>query len=281
MTSIYSLATKEPSLLKQLVGSALTAISPHRSRQLIEKPLASPVGLRDKAIMLHLKNKAAKEGRSDFIEQIHEDFWKGEGGKVFASNCDHRFEDLFLKQQKEDFAALLDAWGNAGTNRIVEFGCNSGLLLNYLSRRLPGVEEAVGLDINADQIAVNQQSDSLDSRICFVCGDARKWLFKNGTGNSLYVSNGGVLEYFQRERLDEMLTHIAKNLGPSLFFASEPVACDHDWSSNSDSLPFGDELSFSHNYKHLFESNGFEVLHQRATDFESWRMVATVARAGR
>ena len=94
------------------------------------------------------------------------------------------------------------------------------------------------------------------------------------------VSNGGVLEYFRRERLDEMLSHISRNLPSALFFASEPVACDHDWSSTAESIPFGDELSFSHNYKDLFESNGFEVLHQRATDFESWRMVATVARGG-
>ena len=278
MTNIYSSASTDQFSLKQFVGQALAVISPYRTRELMEKPLASPEGFRDRAIMSHLRRKAAKEGHSDFLEQLHKDFWMGEGGEVFSSNCDHRFESLFLQRQKQDFEALLKVWKHSDIRRIVEFGCNSGLLLNYLTKHLPGVEAAVGLEINEDQVAANQQSISFERRIRFVCDDAGEWLLQNGTGNSLFVSNGGVLEYFQRKRLDEMLTHIAKNLGPSLFFASEPVACDHDWSSTADSIPFGDELSFSHNYRDLFESNGFEVIHQRATDFESWRMVATVAR---
>lgn len=280
MTGTYSSANSDKFSVKQLVGQALSIMSPQRARELTETPLASPVGFRDKAIMNHLRQKALRERRTDFLELLHKDFWRGEGGNAFSSNCDHRFEELFLQRQKEDFEVLLDLWEQSEVHRIVEFGCNSGLLLNYLAKELPGVEEAIGLEINEEQVKANEQVDSFDSRIRFVCGDASEWLFENGTGNCLFVSNGGVLEYFRRERLDEMLSHISRNLPSALFFASEPVACDHDWSSTAESIPFGDELSFSHNYKDLFESNGFEVLHQRATDFESWRMVATVARGG-
>jgi len=94
---------------------------------------------------------------------------------------------------------------------------------------------------------------------------------------TLFVSNGGVLEYFRRERLDEMLSHISSSLVPTTFFAVEPVATDHDWSKVTDSIPFGEELSFSHNYTDLFESNGFEILHQRAVEFDTWMMMATIA----
>ena len=124
---------------------------------------------------------------------------------------------------------------------------------------------------------IRNQSE-FDSRIKFSNADGGNWLLENGKANSLFVTNGGVLEYFRRERLNEMLTHISSNLPPSVFFAVEPVANDHDWAATTESVPFGEELSFSHNYSNLFESNGFEVLHQRAVQFDAWKMVATIAK---
>ena len=252
---------------------------PRRTKQLKAHPVAAPRGVRDKAIMSFLKYRAKQDGSGDFLERLHKDFWTGEGGSVFSTNCSHRFEDFFLKQQDQDFTALANVWRKSETRRIVEFGCNSGLLLNYLTTHLPGVEYAIGLEINAEQVRQNQQSESFDERVSFVCADAGDWLLENGTADTLYVSNGGVLEYFQRSRLDEMLSFIAQKLRPAIFFAVEPVATDHDWASSKDSIPFGEEISFSHNYQDLFQSNDFEIQHQRPVDFESWHMVATVANA--
>ena len=134
-----------------------------------------------------------------------------------------------------------------------------------------------GIETSADQVRQYQSSSQFDSRIEFANADGGEWLLKNGVSNTLFVSNGGVLEYFRRERLNEMLTHISNNLGPAIFFAVEPVANDHDWNKTTESIPFGEELSFSHNYTDLFESNGFQVVHQRAVEFDSWNMMATIA----
>lgn len=244
----------------------------------MENPLSSPRGMRDKVLMAFLKRHAIHTGQTRFLEKLHQDFWSGEGGAVFSQNCDHRFNDLFLSKQRLDYEKLSEIWSELRPDKIVEFGCNSGLLLNYLTQNLPDVYRAIGIDINATQIQANLASGNFDRRVSFECEDARDWLFDQGRPNSLFVSNGGVLEYFQRERLDQMLRFISANLRPALFFAIEPVAVDHDWRS-PDSVPFGEELSFSHNYADLFYSNGFEILHQRATDYDSWRMVATIARA--
>ena len=262
---------------KQFTGQVLAAIASKRTKELINTPISQPTGIQDKLIMAHLKRQAFRQNDADFFERLHIDFWQGEGGAVFSENCDHRFEDLFLSKQKPDFDQLRQIWDERQPKHIVEFGCNSGLLLQYMTTELGGVESSTGIEINAEQVRKNQESSKFDSRINFLNADGGKWLLENGQANSLFVSNGGVLEYFRRERLDEMLTHISNNLGPAVFFAVEPVADDHDWNKTTESVPFGEELSFSHNYTDLFESNGFQIVHQRAVEFESWKMMATIA----
>lgn len=111
----------------------------------------------------------------------------------------------------------------------------------------------------------------------FECADAREWLYENGRANTLFVTNGGVMEYFRREQLNEMLQFISTELKPAMFFAVEPFAADHNWSTTTESIPFGVELSFSHNYRDLFASNGFDIVHQRPITYKSWRMVTTIA----
>jgi hypothetical protein len=262
---------------KMMIGTALASAFPKRAQQLSAFPLSDPHGFRDKAIMAHLKRKAIKENREDFFERLHQNFWSGQGGAVFADNCDHRFNDLFMTHQIEDFSTLAQIWRENPRQQVVEFGCNSGFLLNYLTTNLEHVQSSLGIEINADQVRRNQESDKFDPRVSFLHADGGRWLLKFGQANTLFVSNGGVLEYFRRERLDEMLAHISNQLKPATFFSVEPVAADHDWSKSEKSVPFGDELSFSHNYTHLFESNGFQIRHQRAVEYQQWKMVATIA----
>ena len=263
--------------VKELVGQAVASVAQRRTNQLHQSPVSQPASLQDKLIMAHLKRRAVLANQSDFFERLHIDFWQGDGGAVFSKNCDHRFEDLFLAKQKIDFDHLRSICQKNQPKHIVEFGCNSGLLLQYMTTELQGIDSSTGIEINADQVRQNQSSSQFDSRIEFANADGGEWLLKNGVSNTLFVSNGGVLEYFRRERLNKMLTHISNNLGPAIFFAVEPVANDHDWNKTTESIPFGEELSFSHNYTDLFESNGFQVVHQRAVEFDSWNMMATIA----
>ncbi len=281
MNTTLSIETAKKRSLKQtakeLVGRATASFATRRTEELFNSPLSQPKSLQDKLIMAHLTRRAVIENQDDFFERLHLDFWQGDSGAEFSKNCDHRFEDLFLENQKLDFDKLRSIWAQQTPRHIVEFGCNSGLLLQYMTTELNGVESSIGIEINAEQVRQNQQASHFDSRIKFVTADGGEWLFNHGGPNTLFVSNGGVLEYFRRERLNEMLSHISSNFSPAIFFAVEPVANDHDWSQTTESIPFGEELSFSHNYLDLFESNGFQVLHQRAVDFESWKWMATIA----
>lgn len=263
--------------VKELIGLSISLVAAKRTKELFCSPTSQPVEVPDKLIMARLKRRALRQKDADFFERLHTDFWQGDGGALFSKNCDHRFNDLFLSKQKLDFEKLREVWGLNQPKHIVEFGCNSGLLLQYMTTTLDGVQSSSGIEINRKQYQQNVESSEFDSRINFFNAEGGQWLFENGVGNSLFVSNGGVLEYFRRERLDEMLTHISDNLEPAIFFAVEPVAEDHDWSVSTESIPFGEELSFSHNYIDLFESNGFKIVHQRAVEFESWKMMATIA----
>jgi len=259
------------------LGRLAAKTNPRRAKKLFSAPLSFPRNLRDKSIMAFLKHQARVEQHAKFFEALHQDFWSGEGGNVFAENCDHRFEQMFLTKQKADFDQLMKICEGKGPNQIAEFGCNSGLLLDYIVKQFPGIKSAVGIDINQQQIERNQQADHFDSRIQFLAGDGVDWVLENAEPDTLFVTNGGVMEYFRRERLNMMMDHIATQLSPAVFFAIEPNALDHDLKNDVSSIPFGEELSFSHNYKDLFASNGLDVVHQRATTFESWQMMATIA----
>ncbi len=259
------------------LGRFAAKAAPRRAKQLMLSPLSAPRGLRDKSIMAFLKHQARLEQREEFFEALHEDFWSGQGGDVFAENCDHRFEQMFLEKQKHDFEQLLKICATRAPHQIVEFGCNSGLLLNYMVQQFPNIKSAVGIDINRQQIERNRQADHFDPRIQFLTADGVDWVIENAEPNTLFVTNGGVMEYFRRSRLNLMMNRISAHLSPAIFFAIEPNASDHDLENNVNSIPFGEELSFSHNYKDLFVTNGFDVVHQRATTFESWKMTATIA----
>ena len=281
MTEILTIDTANQHDLKQRVkivlGQLVAKTAPRRTKQLSIAPLSAPRNLRDKSIMAFLKHQAQSEQREEFFEALHQDFWSGEGGNVFSQNCDHRFKELFLGQQLEDFEKLTEICETRLPSQITEFGCNSGLLLNHLVEQLPYIKSAVGIDINAQQIQQNQNASHFDSRIQFLTADGADWVLRNAKANSLFVTNGGVMEYFRRSRLDQMLQHISSQLAPAIFFAIEPNAADHDLEKVKESIPFGEELSFSHNYRDLFESNGFNVVHQRSINFESWQMMATIA----
>jgi SAM-dependent methyltransferase len=263
--------------LKINLGRALSVVFPNRAIQLKNRPTNYAVRRSDRLIMAFLRDQARRCNDTRFFENFHREFWAGDGGTVFSSNCDHRFEDIFLSQQKDDFTQLQEVWAKGRFENIVEIGCCSGLLTEYLTTSLPGVASAVGIDLNEAQISANRCNADYDSKINFLCTDGFEYVCSKAQPNTLFVTNGGVLEYFSRSQLDQMLSHVSGNVGECLFFAVEPVAPDHDWSVSRESIPFGEELSFSHNYKDVFETNGFEILHQRHVDFESWRLMATLA----
>lgn len=280
MNEILCVQSAEPrsakEQLKIALGAVFATVLPARATQLRASPTIGSSRKIERVIMAFLRDEARRNQDARFFERLHRDFWKGEGGAVFSANCDHRFKDLFLDQQQEELAKLRAAWGDHKCERIIEVGCCSGLLLEHLTTTLPGVVSSIGVDLNPTQIENNQKSADFDSRITFACADGLDFVISHARPGTLFVTNGGVLEYFSREQLNKMFTRI-RDVGGCMFFSVEPVAPDHDWATTRQSVPFGEELSFSHNYRDAYESNGFRILHQRYVEFESWRWMATIA----
>lgn len=250
--------------LKIWLGKISASLNSNRAIENYKHPNSNSK-LVDRLILSYLSDRSVSENRDKFFERLHSSFWSGNGGEVFSENCDHRFEDLFLAHQIPDFQQLEKLMeSNPSINRIVEIGTSSGLFLEYLVANLSQIESAIGLDINETQIRENLAKPK-SPKIDYFAGDAKKWISENLAADTLYVSNGGVLEYFTRSSLDQLLQMVGR-LPRVAFYTSEPVAIDHD-EKLQESIPFGNELSFSHNYHHLFMSNGFDVRYQRSTEY--------------
>ncbi len=279
--------TAKPSLtksIKSLIGSVVASACPEVAMDLYRRPVREPSRLVERLILCHLRARAIHQNRNRFFERLHRDFWQGGGGDVYSENCGDLLDDLCLTQQVAELQELHSLWSKLRMERMVEFGTCNGRLLDHLHDRFRPADPSTGIDINAEQIRRNQEKHD-PSTLTFFAGDAQAWLEGSAgsegyrQGKTLFISNGGVLEYFSRTQLDQMLSHIRSECANSLFFASEPVAADHDMEREKGSLPFGKELSFSHNYADVFEANGFELLHQRRFVFQQWTMMATIALA--
>lgn len=148
-----------------LLGKIAAFAFQRRFSQLSTHPMGYPTGLVDKALMKYLKQRAIQVGDVQFLDRLHKDYWQGTGGQVFSAKCDHRFEDLFLGKQGKDFHTLQNLWDRSSMDQIVEFGCNSGLLLNYFTQQLASVQTAMGIELNQHQVDENLASNAFDPHI--------------------------------------------------------------------------------------------------------------------
>ncbi|MEM7457235.1 MAG: class I SAM-dependent methyltransferase [Planctomycetota bacterium] len=264
--------------LKSVLGSSLARFNRVRTIGNYRRP-SSESGRLDRLILHYLRKRCSLEERNGFLERLHAAFWQGDSSRAFYENCDKRFDTLFIARQRDDFLRLKEICeAQPRFKRLVEIGTGSGRLLEYLYSNIKGFKSAIGLDLNEDVIQTNRRRNDSPA-IEYVAGDAVKWVTNNVRPGTAYISNGGVLEYFSRATLNQMLTTLKR--APLLFYASEPVASDHHEDDNR-SHPFGDELSFSHNYRDIFLSNGYRIHHQSSTKFVAacsteYRMVTTIA----
>ncbi len=142
----------------------------------------------------------------------------------------------------------------------MEIGTGNGKVLEYLSSEFPKIEKFIGIDLSQAQIEINKKQYQKNSKLEFVASDAYEWVKENGQSNTVFVTNGGVLEYFTEERLQLFLKEIYK-LGKIYFVAIEPNSIEHNFEANPNTETYGNERSFSHNYPKLFKNAGFGLWH--------------------
>jgi O-methyltransferase involved in polyketide biosynthesis len=114
----------------------------------------------------------------------------------------------------------------------------------------------------------------------FVRAEATAWITQNAKPAWFYFSYGGVLEYLTQPQLESLLQWIKNDAAPATFAIAETVGIGHDFEKDPDSEPYGYELSFSHNYRHLFQRAGYTLHYYSERRSEGIRYVLMVSSVG-
>jgi len=247
--------------LKLIVGRAAEAAFPELGREIDAGRNNGHAARLKRAIVYARMRTARANGDAAAVEDVLAAFWKGASGdRFFSRYAEDRF-NMFRENHADvvdALAATLQAEGGTFT-RLVEIGTGEGAVLAYCAERLPGISQAIGLDINASVVADATARHPPGGKLSFVNTDARTWLAANPQPGTVLLSNGGVLEYFSEAAFDGLLQALAA-AAPAVIALVEPVAPEHDLATRSGTFTFGLENSFSHNHRHRLEQAGFEVV---------------------
>ncbi|MEO9892788.1 class I SAM-dependent methyltransferase [Aurantibacter sp.] len=252
--------------LRYIIGRCLVVLMPKKAAKLgengmtivLNKKLSKVEYLMRDAIL----NKAKKNKDFDNLAKLHHNYWVNKGDELFVET-DDMFENIFLPDWSFIFDKLqIELAGSTYEYKtLVEIGAGNGNVLNFLSQKFPQIEQFIGIDLSVKQIAINKQRFHSNTRLSFVAADVLDWVNEFGEENTIFVTSGGVLEYFTQENLEAFLKRL-NNLGKIKFIAIEPIGSQVNFETNSNSQIYGPESSFSHNYKKLFENAGFSIWHQ-------------------
>jgi len=189
------------------------------------------------------------------LESMHTDFWSRQIKHSWFDGTDAKFEQSLFFLEKP-LSALERFLASADISTICEIGTGDGRFLQHLSKRFPFVPRFIGLDLATHRIEFNK---SLYEDLEFYAVDAREWLKDQRLGRTLYVTNGGVLEYFSPDSLQAFAGGV-KQFGGAIALFYEPIAPSHNLSKGPRAkLTTAGEFSFSHNYPAVFGQLGFKV----------------------
>ncbi|MBU6247645.1 MAG: methyltransferase domain-containing protein [Xanthomonadaceae bacterium] len=217
-------------------------------------------------------------GSMDRLMPQHRRYWEGESAVLFHAVTEARCRDEFHRVHgfvPDMLGRLAEA---TGLRSICEIGCGSGVVLAALGSALPQLRELIGLDLSAEQTAINR-SRHRDPRFAFAHGNACQWIPRHAHPGTIFMTYGGVFEYFAESAMRALLQDIA-SLAPAAVVLIEPIALGHDLERDFHSRPHGDELSLSHNYPWLLAQSGFTLMERRECtdgDLRWLAMTATIA----
>lgn len=255
--------------IKEIIGSLLLVLLPKRAKILSEKGVTLNFDLNkiDRIMSEAIIRKIENNLDYNNLAELHKNNWVNQG-KHFFEITDSRFKNDFLPNASFIFDILRkNLSGREGKfNTLVEIGTGSGSVLNYLSDKFPEIEKLIGIDLSEEQVAINNTKFKEKGRLEFVASDGFDWVKNNAKSNTIFVTYGGVLEYFTEQRLAAFLSYVY-GLGKVIFVAIEPIGVDHDFNVNPNTQLYGMERSFSHNYPKLFKEAGFNLWHESKDKF--------------
>ena len=250
----------EKKRLKMRLGMLMMKLFWWRARQLEKGKAQETWGGFDRLLRNGLQARAFHRDDHALHRAMFSQYWAHEGD-TDESVWEGRFLDEFLVFNVE-LVDVLESYLEAGSyQQLYELGCGHGQVADYLANRLQSLSSVVGIDISAIQIEKNRKKYN-HPNVSFLAGDAVSLVKTEGKPGSVFLTNGGIFEYFLQDEVETIFQHIAQNLAPAIVGVIEPVGTDHDLENELTSLVFGRELSFSHNYPHLMKQAGFKVVYQ-------------------
>lgn len=244
---------------KLLFGSVMVKLFSGRGRKLESNSIKKSWGAFDRMLRNGLLAQAFWAGDHAKQRALFAHYWEQEADDV-AHVWQDRFEREFLGHNVTIIDALEETLTENSFDRLYEIGCGHGQVLEYLVNRLEDIDAFIGIDISEEQIRKNKDKFK-HPKMEFHAADAVGWVVDNAKPQSIFLTNGGVFEYFLQSELEAIFKHIAENLTPAIVGIVETLGSDHDLETEFKTMIYGRELAFSHNYPHLLKKAGFEVVH--------------------
>ncbi|NQU41030.1 MAG: class I SAM-dependent methyltransferase [Lentisphaerae bacterium] len=212
------------------------------------------------------------------LGEYHRKFWGGEHAKAYHADAPERFEAVFLRYYTPLIDALEGVLEPAGIGAtFCEIGSGAGLLVDYLARRFTSAERLIGIDLDPVTTA-EARAAFPDSKLEFIAADALDYIGAHGRPNWVYLTQNGVLEYFDPDAIERFFRLVAAQK-PAVVALIEPVGMNHDLDAQQDSCPYGQEFGFSHNYPYLLEKNGFRIVYRHEELVFGVRFLLILAKA--
>lgn len=247
--------------LKMLAGRCALPFCRRRAREINADPFGRELGALDKLVRKGLYTRAFMSRNHTQLRRFLSNYWN-RYADGFHQAWKDRFERVFLKHDAEIIiSALEELTQHTHPQNLVEIGCGGGQVLAYLSDHLEGIQHFTGIDLSEERISENRRDFQHRPDLAFHAGDAVDWVQQHTKRHTVFLTNGGVLEYFLQSELQCILQHIATHGVPAAMMIIENIGSDHDLDREKDSLIYGREMSFSHNYPYLFEQAGFAIQH--------------------
>jgi len=265
--------------LKYALGWLFAHLFPQKVKQISKQftlPQYSGNHFIERGIRYYLGQKIKqKNGDKVQLEGMHKDFWRQ--SDHYFSDTANRTDSIFIPAYKDLVQELLPLLKEKNIRGVYEFGTGDGKWLNYLSEQWDFIQHFTGIDISEHQIAVNKTSYRHKQQLSFTNSELVEWAQNNAVANGLYHSNGGVLEYLSEQSVRELLQILKHQAPNSLLLFIEPLYGDFDIQSNTRSQIIGAEFSYSHNYPHLIETSGIEMIQHQEQDVAGNRMLISLA----
>lgn len=162
---------------------------------------------------------------------------------------------------------------------VVEIGCGNGLLIERVAAQAAGSEATlVGLDMNADILALNRQRYA-GSRVQYHQSESLQEFLGREPRRSIVVLAVGTVELFTEEEFLHCLRWLTTTVPRGAFVVWDFTFSDANRQEHS--LPAGN-FTFFHNYESLFARGGLHDVGSRVeADHEPrWKNVLVCGRWG-